>query len=119
MPAIRGCYSVHPVTGAIGIWIEHSWGIPGIYVGIAETAIATHIADLSPTLTTAQKMTNASAWATTQLQSLLDNATIGPTAVKPTAGQVVGGVKVTSLSPLAYSVFCGDPGTTPVFPTAV
>lgn len=38
MPAIRGTYLLHPVTGEVGLWLELSTSPPGTLVGQARTA---------------------------------------------------------------------------------
>ena len=38
MPAIRGCWTLHPVSGLEGIWVELSTDPPGTITGLARTA---------------------------------------------------------------------------------
>ncbi len=38
MPAIRGCYQIHPSTGEVGVWLELSTSPVGTLTGLARTA---------------------------------------------------------------------------------
>ena len=85
MPDIRGMYGIHPVTGAVGIWLELSSDPPGTIRGVAQSSFPA-----------VGSRTRA------QYAALLKSAV--PVAITSKVGVTI---EVISLSPLSYSVEIG------------
>ena len=85
MPDIRGMYGIHPVTGAVGIWVELTSDPPGTIRGIAASSFPS-VGNRTPA----------------QYATLLKNAL--PVTITSKVGVII---EVTKTSPLTYSVEIG------------
>lgn len=76
MPAIRGCWTKHPITNENGIWVELSTNPPGTITGISTTNLA--IASTVSGETLASYSTKANTYLqTTYFNKILTNVTSG------------------------------------------